>query len=213
MSRGRLIRRLVVAVVVVGVLAAMVLTTKLVTPGTTPAPGGSAQGEDPKAWAQANYDAKVVPAIRSKAHPWADLAAAIQADANAAGQQYGTKAEGANSYSYATTITGTLGQGPLGTMTITAPGTPSGVTVSVATGPAITTASLRDASGLLDFGMFQNQTAFQQASTELNNMVKREVLANFDAAGAVGKSYTIVGAFTWTGGPVVITPISIEAAA
>ena len=214
MNIAKVIRPVAGIVAAVLVVGAMILTTTWVAPGTTPSAGGDAQGLDPKTWAQQNYDAKVVPAVKDKAQPWADLAKAIVADPNAAGAQFGQKEEGANNFSYATTVTGTLAEGTLGVMTIKAEGTPDGVNLGVAVGPAITTSALRDVTGLVTFGMFQNQGAYQQASTELNNMVKAEVLAKFDAAGAAGKSYTITGAFTWDGTKnVVLTPISIEAAA
>jgi predicted lipoprotein len=204
--------RIVVAAVAVVVVGIMVATTTYVS-GDTPAPSGSGtgQGLDPQTWAEENFDSQVVPAIQDKAQPWADLIAAIQADPEAAGQQYGTREAGANSYSYAVTITGTLGEGKFGELAIQADGTPQAVTVGVQIGPGLTGSSLRDACGLVTFGMFTNQTAYQQVGVQLNNLVKQEVLASFDATAALGQAFTITGAFTWTGdGHASIVAVSIE---
>lgn len=212
MMKKKWIGRLIFVVAVILLVGAIILTTKFVSSGDA-ALTNNDQGLDPKTWAQDNYATQVVPAIESKAQPWGDLVKAIEANADAAGQQYGTREEGANSYSFATTITGTLAVGNFDELAIQSPDTPADVTVGFQTGPAITGSALRDACGLANFGMFTNQTAYQQASVELNNMVKQEVLANFDPTTAIGQRFTITGAFTWTGsGHVTITPVSIEAA-
>lgn len=180
-------------------------------PNATGAPQG--KGADPVAWADENYDAAVA-AIEEKAVEWPTLIAAIVADPDAAGAQYGQREEGAKDFSYATTITGTLAEGEFGQLAIEADGTPDGVAVGFQVGPAINGAAFRDASGLATFGLFTNQTDYQKAGTELNNKIKENVLADFDADAAVGQKYTIIGAFTWdpSKGQAVLTPISIEAA-
>jgi len=208
-------RAAIVALVIVIIVVAMALTTKYQPTGPgAPTQSVSGQGLDPQTWAQQNYDSKVVPAINTKAQPWGQLITAIQANEDAAGKQYGAIEQGSNFYAFATTITGTLATSTyFGELAIQSPDTPTGVTVGFQVGPAVTGSALRDASGLLDFGMFINQTAYQQAADALNNMVKTEVLASFDSASAVGKSYTITGAFSWDGsGHVTITPVSITAA-
>ncbi|MDR0283821.1 MAG: DUF2291 domain-containing protein [Propionibacteriaceae bacterium] len=214
MMRGVWVGRLVVTGAAVLLVVLIGVTTRYVPLGTEVASGnGTGQGLDPKAWAQANYASGVVPAIEQKAQPWPGLIAAITADAQAAGQKYGVLPQGANSYSYAVTITGTLAQGEFGELAIAADGTPADVTVGFQVGPAVTGSALRDASGLLTFDMFTNQTDFQQAGVQINDLVKSQVLAGFDPPSAVGGKYTIVGAFTWTGtGHVTITPISVKAA-
>jgi predicted lipoprotein len=213
MVKAVAVRRVILAVVTVGVIAAVASTTRYVSADEDiPVSNAVGQGIDPKSWAQDNYASQVVPAIESNAQPWADLVAAITADPDAAGAKYGKKAEGANSYSYAVTITGTLAEGQFGELAIQAEGTPAAVTVGFQVGPAIVGSALRDASGLLTFGMFTNQTDYQQAGEALNTMVKQQVLASFDKTTAVGGTFTIVGAFTWTGdGHASITPISIKA--
>lgn len=214
MTNRKILTRTVIAVAVVGVVAAMVASTRFVPDGSTlPSPTSSAEGLDPKTWAQANYDSAVVPAITAKVVPWDTLIGAIVADPDSACQQYGQQEEGANSCSFATSITGQLVTGNFDELAVVTASTPQSVTVGFQTGPAITGTALRDASGLVTFGMFQNQTAYQQAGTELNNVMKQEVLANFDPASALGKTYTVVGAFSWDGsGHVTITPISLQVA-
>jgi predicted lipoprotein len=72
---------------------------------------------------------------------------------------------------------------------------------------------LRDATGLVDFNDFLNQIEYANAATELNNKVKSDVLAGFDAKGAEGKTVSFVGAFAYGSNPAVIqvTPVELEA--
>jgi len=211
----KVIRRVIIAVAAVALIVAMALTTKIVKPGDAVPTSGASNGLlDPKTWAQENYESQLVPAIKAKAQPWGTLIAAIVADPEAAGKQYGQREEGANNYSYSTSITGTLAEGEFGEVAVTTDGTPAGVTVGMVVGPAISGSAVRDASGLLKFGMFTNQTDYQQAGAEINNMVKKVTLANFDATASLGKKFTIIGAFTWDPAKThaSIVPVSIEAA-
>lgn len=212
MKHAKIWRRLIIALAAIGLVAAMVASTRFVRGEVTTTPTGSSAALDPKEWAQANYASAVVPAIEDKAQPWATLITALLADPDGACSQYGQQEPGANSCSFATTVTGVLAAGNFGELAIAAD-TPGGITVGFQVGPAITGTSLRDACGLANFGMFLNQTAYQQAGTELNNMMKQAVLASFDAKAAIGKTYTVIGAFDWDGsGHVTITPVSIEVA-
>lgn len=206
-------------VIALALVIGIVATTTVLPTGqalpTDPNASASTEGKgaDPVAWANENYEAAVA-AIEEKAVDWPTLIAAITADPDAAGAQYGQREQGAKDFSYATRITGTLEEGEFGQLAIRAEGTPQEVSVGFQVGPAINGAAFRDASGLATFGLFTNQTDYQKAGTELNNKIKQHVLADFKADQALGKKYTIVGAFTWDPGKpqAVLTPVKIEAA-
>ena len=76
--------------------------------------------------------------------------------------------------------------------------------------PAITGTDLRDASGRIPLGQFENQIQFQDAGTAINNELKI-VLKKAGAPNLTGKTIVITGAFQlinpklWN-----ITPASIE---
>ncbi|MDR2254190.1 MAG: DUF2291 domain-containing protein [Bifidobacteriaceae bacterium] len=202
-------------VVAVAAVAAIAATTAVLPVGeelpTDPSAAIEGKGADPVVWAEENYDA-AIGLIEQDAVDWATLIAAIVADPEAAGVEYGQREEGAKDFSYAVRVTGTLSESDFGQLAIDADGTPSGVRVGFQVGPAITGAAFRDATGLATFGLFTNQTDYQKAGTELNNMIKERVLAGFDAEQALGKRYTITGAFTWDPAKpqAVLTPVGIE---
>ncbi|NTW41180.1 MAG: DUF2291 domain-containing protein, partial [Cellulomonadaceae bacterium] len=97
---------------------------------------------------------------------------------------------------------------------VTIEGMPAGVEVMLQIGPAINGTALRDATGLIGFDDFLNQIEYADASTELNNRVKADVLAGFDAAAAAGKTVTFTGAFAYGSNTAVlqVTPVALEVA-
>ena len=147
------------------------------------------------------------PTLEENAQPLPKLAAALEKDADAAGEQYGKRA----------------GQQPLrlpghaarasparpkdGTLPVKVKGVPKDVTVSVQVGPAINGTALRDAVGFIDFNHFLNQVEYADAATALNNQVKAKVLEDLDPASLEGKTVKVLGAFTYLAPTVVtITP-------
>jgi predicted lipoprotein len=63
-------------------------------------------------------------------------------------------------------------------------------------GPAINGTAIRDVSGLVSFGMFDNQLAYQDAGTKLNDKVRDLVLSKIDKTTLSGKTLKITGAFS-----------------
>jgi predicted lipoprotein len=71
---------------------------------------------------------------------------------------------------------------------------PSSTQVHVQLGPAINGTDLRDVSGKITLGQFENQIQYQDAATALNNRLKA-VLAKAGAPNLTGKSITVNGVF------------------
>jgi predicted lipoprotein len=69
-------------------------------------------------------------------------------------------------------------------------------TVTLVTGPVIAGTAIRDAVGFIDFSQFTNQIDYANVSTELNNHVKTDVVAELDRAALTGKAVTFEGAFS-----------------
>jgi predicted lipoprotein len=200
-------------VVGVTLLAAIALTTTTVSasdPGAAAAAGGSTF--DAVEYAQEHYDSEVVPTIQENAVEITELLPQIIEDPDAAGEQYGHRAGVSSPYAYAVKGEGVAGKVDGTLLPLEIEGLPDDVQVMLQIGPAINGTALRDATGLVDFNDFLNQIEYANAATELNNKVKSDVLADFDAAGAEGKTVRFVGAFAYGSNTAVlqVTPVELE---
>lgn len=190
-GRGKLdMRRAAAAGAVLVLLAAMAVDTKVVKIG-------SAEDAQAGAFSAASYGKaqfpKVQSAIESRAVDAAMLAAALAKDPAAAETQYGMPAPAGPEYSVK--FTGKAGKQDFGVYDVAIPSVPEAIHVSVQTGPAINGTDLRDAAGLIKFGDFSNQIDYQNASSALNNEMKKEVLSKIDTSDLTGKTISVVGAF------------------
>lgn len=199
------------AVVAVAVVAAAVASTTFVPAGSV------AQAADTATeFVDLNYDDVVVPAIVDGAQPLDTLVAALVADPDAAGEEFGSREDEGKPWSFATDVTGVVGEGSFGEIGLTVEGMPDGITVGVAVPPFGSNTAIRDAGTDLTFGDFTNQTEFQKVAIELNNRAVDAVYGDLDPASLVGSTIDVTGAFTWvssTGGAidhVSILPVRIE---
>jgi predicted lipoprotein len=55
--------------------------------------------------------------------------------------------------------------------------------------------SVRDASGLINFGDFKEQTEFGKVASEINKRVLSDVLGDLDKNSMIGNTITFMGAF------------------
>jgi len=206
--------RVVGGVLAVALLAAIAATTTTVSasdPGAAAAAGGSTF--DAVEYAQEHYESEVVPTITENAVDITELLPQIIEDPDAAGEKYGHRAGVSSPYAYAVSGEG-VAEAVDGTLLpLKIDGVPDDVRVMLQVGPAINGTALRDATGLVDFNDFLNQIEYANAATELNNKVKSDVLADFDAKGAKGKTVRFVGAFAYGSNPAVlqVTPVELEA--
>ncbi|MFM1984201.1 MAG: hypothetical protein RL723_636 [Actinomycetota bacterium] len=164
---------------------------------------------DSAAFANEYYEAKIVPYIKENSTDLAELDAAIKADPAAAGAKYG-KRDGDNAaYSVATTFTAVGGELKGDLLVLQVKGVSTLVYLQV--GPAINGTAIRDVSGLVNFGMFDNQLAYQDAGTKLNDKVRELVLSMVEKENLTGKTLNITGAFSlFNPKQYSIVPVAIE---
>ena len=166
---------------------------------------------DSAAFANEYFDAKIVPYILANAHDLKELDTAILIDPQAAGAKYG-KRDGDNAaYSVATKFTAVAGELKGDLLVLEVEGVETLVYLQI--GPALNGTAIRDVSGLVNFGMFDNQLAYQDAGTKLNDKVRDNVLSKVDKTTLTGKTLNITGAFSlFNPKQYMIVPIAIEVA-
>jgi predicted lipoprotein len=203
--------------VVVGPIVAVAVVAAAVA-STTFVPAGSvAQAADTAVdYADENYESVVVPAVADSAQPLDELVAALVADPDAAGEEFGSREDEGKPWSFATEAAGTVVEGGFGEIGLEVAGMPEGITVGVAIPPFGSNTALRDAGTDLTFGDFVNQTEFQNVAIELNTRAVESVYGDLDPGTLLGSTIDVVGAFSWvskTGGDidhVTIVPVQIE---
>jgi predicted lipoprotein len=189
-------------------LAAMVLDTRVVRNG---AQTGVAAGT----FSAGTYGSETFPKVRdavvAKAVDAATLADALAKDSDAAEKQYAVMS--VSGPEYPVRFTGVAGakDDDTGAVPVKIDGLPPALHVSVQTGPAIMGTDLRDGSGLVKFGQFDNQIDYQNAGSALNNAMKQAVLSKLGDASLSGKTVDVVGVFQPTDpNEWVVTPVRID---
>lgn len=197
----------VVTIVVVGLMA---WDTTFVSGG------GEIQADTAVEYAELNYDEFIVPSITERAQPLPELITAILDDVDGAGEEFGRREDDAKPFSFPTIATGTITEGAFGEVGLDVDGLPEGITAAVAIPPLGSSTALRDAGTELAFGDFVNQTEYQAAAVEINNLAAERAYDGRDLSAMLGSRITVTGAFTWssnTGGEVThvtIYPVLIE---
>jgi predicted lipoprotein len=181
------------------------------------AAGQQASGEfDAVSYVDGIWASQVLPTVQDKAVDAATLLPAVKADPAGAGAQYGRQAGTGSPYAYLIKGTGTVTavdtSKPSGPVTV-AVDTPQGTQeITLVTGPVIAGTALRDAVGI-DFSTFTNQLDYADVATQLNEHVKREVIAPLNRDTLTGKKITFAGAFAALSPTTVnVIPTSIEVA-
>lgn len=188
--------------VVLIVLAAMVLDTKVVVIGS--ASDVREAKFDPKFFGEKTFP-EVQADVTARATDAVDLVTAIAADAKAATAKYSIGGV------FPVHLIGVVGEGKSGIYYVTVDGLPPEMKVRVQTGPAVNGTELRDASGKIAFSDFTNQIEYQDAGSAINNALKAEVLSKIDNSALTGKTISVIGAFklvnpkSW-----LITPVALE---
>jgi len=207
----RLLKAGVYAGLAIVLLVAMALGTRVVS-ADDPSSGGAEQFSAAE-FASENYADMIKPAIIENAVPAEELAAAIAADPDAAGEEYGGR-DGQSAWAFPVELTGVAGEAdPVnGQLPVAVEGV-GDVQVFVQMGAVVNGSALRDVTGEVSFEDFTNQIEFQSVSAELNNMVKADVLADIDPASLNGQTITVVGAFSLVNPAAwIVTPVQVETA-
>jgi predicted lipoprotein len=170
------LKRLISLGLVAVVAIAIGVSTKYVTGAdVTLLEKGVKAKVDSAAYADENYQKTIVPYILDNAYPLAELDAAVIADPKVAGAKYGNRDGDNAAYSVATTFTATGGElkGDLLVLEVEGVKTP----VYLQVGPALNGTALRDVTGIVKFTDFENQLAYQDIGTKLNDKVRDTVLS------------------------------------
>jgi predicted lipoprotein len=206
--RRRLFVRLAGALVALVVLIAAIASTKVLSVGEA-AEASQAGAFEPADYAAEHFDEGIVPVITDEAADLSTLLSDLAGGADEA--DFGHSAGTSSAYSFPVTFTGVAGTPNGSILPVTVEGVAEGTVVQVQIGPAINGTAIRDATGTVDFNDFTNQLEFQEVATELNTLVKEQVLADVDPATIAGQTITVTGAFTRVNPSLVsVVPISLE---
>ncbi|MBL7259699.1 DUF2291 family protein [Paractinoplanes lichenicola] len=155
---------------------------------------------DPATYVNDNWAQKIVPTVHDNAKDVTEVAAAIKADPDKAGQELGKQAGTGSPYAFMVKGEGTVTEVdtsvPTGPVTVEVPqagGAP--LKVTIATGPVIAGTAIRDAVGIA-FGDFVNQIDYAEVANQINDKVKTEVVAKVDRDALKGKKVGFYGAFS-----------------
>jgi predicted lipoprotein len=204
------VRWAVFAVAALAVAVAMVLNTKFVS--STASASGQPGAFDPQSYAEKAWP-DLVKQMEDEAVDVTELAPVADSDMAAAGKQFGRDL-GAGSFAFPVKATGTVSAVDANFITLTVAGMPEGDIVRIPVGLALNGAPIRDASGTIKYGDFENQSAYQDVANALKDLSLKQVIAKADPASLSGKQITVVGA-TANGGPAKaysINPVTIEVA-
>ncbi|PYE20539.1 putative lipoprotein DUF2291 [Paraburkholderia silvatlantica] len=203
----RSVRMAIEIVLLVILLVAMAMSTKLVKIGSDA--DSQTREFEPAAYGKKQFP-KTQAAIEKRAVDAATLAAAIAKDPDAAGKQYGVAGGGVGP-EMSVKFTGVAGKEDSGVYEVKVPGLPDSLVVRVQTGPAINGTDLRDDTGDISFGQFTNQIDYQNAGYAINAEMKKEVLSKIDTTKLTGKTISVVGVFQlvnpdgW-----LVTPVKLD---
>ena len=205
-ARPRLRAWMVLTVLAVAVLVFAAMSVKVVR---TEEVAAAEQGDfDPVDYAAERYD-EIAAYVEDNAVELPGLVTQLEGGADEA--ELGNTSGASSAFAFPVTVTGVAGAATPPVLPLTVDGMPEGTVVQIQIGPALNGTALRDVSGTVSFNEFTNQLEYQQVATELNNRVREEVLADFDAAAAAGKTVTVTGAFLRVNAKLVsVLPVSIE---
>lgn len=203
-------RRIAALLIVLGVAGCKILPT-----------GAPIEGEDlavfdPDAMVAEIWDAKMLPYLREKAGPFAEVQALAVGDAGAAGQKYGNPNKQANSpWTYVASAEGrivasnTKSRAASIDIDVDADGKAD---LRVQIGPALRGTALRDSLDFVNFNDFTNQIDFAQFGKSFNTHADRTILSNLPREGLDGRMAKVLGAYVQgSGGELpLMTPAEAE---
>lgn len=172
------------------------------------------QGFSPENYVASIWDDEFMPTINEGAVEIGELLAAIDADEEAAIEQYGNRTS-TGPFSFMThgearilelDRSSRVGLAPMDLEPFD--GEPD---IYLAIGPVLRGNALRDAVGFIQFNDFTNQVEFAQISTALKDRIAVDILEQTDLEALVGETVRFVGAFTFEDREeVVIMPVILE---
>ncbi len=153
---------------------------------------------DPIAYVDAIWESEVRPAIIENAVDLPTVLNAIEADLETGGAEHGIFIGGA--YNFMVKGSGVIDEvfteSKNGTVVVDLEGYDGPAKLIVQVGPLIRGNSVRDATGLIEFGEFKEQTEFGQVSKAINKRVASDVLGDVDLENLLGKTVNFDGTFS-----------------
>ncbi len=163
------------------------------------------------------WDSKAIPFFHDKAHPVADVLAALAKDKDEAGKQFGHQANpGGSPWTFAVNGSGKIKSMSSGTrhgemvVEIGPADHPNEATLQV--GPVVYGTAIRDALPFVAFGDFVNQIQYAEVSRAMNDRAVAILTKSLNPAPQTGQTVTFSGAMvdpSQTGG-VTITPVELH---
>lgn len=168
---------------------------------------------NPDSMVAADWDGKILPLLRSKAGPYAEVAAAIAKDPDQAGARYGYREKQAGAvWTYAARFEGSIAaantESRAATITVRSEGAPD---ATLQIGPVLRGTAIRDMLAYMPFGAFKNQVDYAQFGKALNTRANATALSKLPRADLVGRRVSGLGVFQAGAGgaPALVTPVEI----
>ncbi|MEI9431921.1 DUF2291 family protein [Mesorhizobium sp. Cs1299R1N3] len=162
------------------------------------------------------WASKVIPYLKQKAGPFAEVHALAKTDPAAAGAKYGNPRKQANSpWTFAVRVEGKIiaanTQSRAATMDIDVDGDGK-ADARIQIGPAMRGTALRDSLDFVQFNDFTNQIDFAQFGKAFNAYADKAVLSKLPREALEGRAAKVVGAYTIEGGQdlPLVTPAEAE---
>lgn len=209
LGRTRWVRSILLAVLAAALVIAMLADTTFLsrTAAAKDAPGSF----DAATYAKDRFP-KLMKIIEAKAVPITKLAPAVDANVAAAGKKYGQNL-GAGSFAFPVRGSGTVTSVDANFAIVKVAGMPAVDVVRIPLSIALNGAPVRDATGTIKYGDFNDQAAYQTVADQLKLVMQKQVIAPAKLSAAKGKKLDVVGAFA-SGGPAhsfIIQPVTITA--
>ena len=170
-------------------------------------------GFNPDSMVDADWDKKILPILRDKAGPYAEVAAAIAKDPDQAGERYGYREKQAGAvWTYAARFEGSITaantESRAATVTLKTDGAPD---ATLQIGPVVRGTAIRDMLSYMPFGAFKNQVDYAQFGRALNAKANATALSKLPRTDLVGHRATALGVFQAGAGgaPALVTPAEI----
>ncbi|MCB0045485.1 MAG: DUF2291 domain-containing protein [Caldilineaceae bacterium] len=153
---------------------------------------------DPVTFVDGVWGSQVQPAIVENARDLPTVLNAIESDLEAGGDEYGLFVGGAYNFMVkgSGVIQEVLTESRNGTVIVALDDYDGPATIILQVGPLIRGNSTRDATGLIEFGQFKEQTEFGQVAKELNKRVADDVIGDMDLTNLQGKQVDFDGTFS-----------------
>ena len=188
----------------------------LPTPSAQGGDGANNSAFNPDKMVENIWAPKVIPYLRQKAGPFAEVRALAKTDPAAAGAKYGNPKKQANSpWTFAVRVEGKIiaanTQSRAATIDVDVDGDGK-ADARVQIGPAMRGTAIRDSLDFVQFNDFTNQIDFAQFGKAFNAYADKTVLSKLPRDGLEGHTAKVLGAYTIEGGQdlPLVTPAEAE---